>query len=88
MSPPFALKDGLEQRTVPLLARAADAGFEVLLTNDASIEHQQNFAEVQIVVVILDAPTNKLEDLLPLVPKTLEVVSRARAGEAHHLGKL
>ena len=53
-----------------LLTRAR-GGFDVLLTADQNIEHQQNLSALPVSVVVLIAPTNKLEDLKPLVPKLL-----------------
>lgn len=70
-----------------LLALATDAGFEVLVTNDGSIQHQQHLSELRMGIVMLDAPTNKLEDLLPLVPATLEAISSVARGEVHHIAR-
>jgi hypothetical protein len=53
-----------------LLGRAAAAGFEVFLSIDKKIEHEQNLARLPIPVVILDAVTNAMASLLPLVPAT------------------
>ena len=54
-----------------LLRQAAVAGFEVLITSDQNIEFQQNLKASELFVVVLVALTNKLEDLLPLVPSVL-----------------
>ncbi|MEX0875320.1 MAG: DUF5615 family PIN-like protein [Actinomycetota bacterium] len=67
-----------------LLARAADSGFEVLLTNDSSIEYQQNLKVLSIGVLILDAPSNKLEDLVPLIASASEVLSSVLPGKVVH----
>ena len=64
-----------------LLRRAEGAGFDIFLTGDQNLEYQQNLAGHRIGVVVLRARTNKLEDLLPLVPAALEAIVRARAGE-------
>jgi len=68
-----------------LLRLATNAGFEILITNDRSIEHQQNLTFSDIRILVLDAPTNKLEDLLRLVPKVLEAIESSVPGEIHHL---
>lgn len=68
-----------------LLRLAADAGFEVLVTNDRSIEFQQNFDELRLALVVLNAPTNKLEDLLPLVPSIIEALPSVVSGEVRHI---
>jgi len=58
-------------RNGALLAQAAAAGFEALITTDSSIEHQQNLASLPLAVVVLEAPSNDLSDLTPLVPQLL-----------------
>jgi hypothetical protein len=56
------------------LEAAQSAGFEVLITVDQRIPHQQNLAGRKIAVVILCAPTNRLRDLEPLVPAALSAL--------------
>jgi len=51
-----------------LLDAAEREGFDVLLTTDQNIPAQQNLTRRALSVVILCAPTNRLRDLLPLVP--------------------
>src|SRR5439155_12850506 len=53
-----------------LLRLAADS-FDVLLTADRNLEHQQNLTTLPISVVVLVAPTNRIESLAPLVPELL-----------------
>ncbi|HVL38178.1 MAG TPA: DUF5615 family PIN-like protein [Fimbriimonadaceae bacterium] len=67
-----------------LLAKAVDAGFEVLVTNDKSIEYQQNIAKLQLAVVVFGAPSNKIEDLEPLVPSVLAAIQTIGPGELRH----
>lgn len=57
-----------------LLRLAAD-GFDVLLTADRNLEHQQNLTALPISVVVLVAPTNRIESLAPLVPELLELLT-------------
>jgi len=64
-----------------LMRRAAAQGFEVFLTADQNLQYQQNLAHVSIGVVVLVAPSNKLEDLLPLVPRALDSIARSQAGQ-------
>ena len=44
-----------------LLALAAGAGFEVLITTDRNLEYQQNPINLPVAVVVLEAATNKLD---------------------------
>lgn len=68
-----------------LLATAASAGFDVLVTNDRGIEHQQIIAGLALRVVVLDAPSNKLRDLRARVPATLETIAVAVPGQVSHV---
>ena len=56
-----------------LLRLAADS-FDVLLTADRNLEHQQNLTTLPISVVVLVAPTNRIESLQTLVPELLELL--------------
>ena len=60
-------------RNGKLLAAAA-AQFDVLLTVDQNIKHQQNLATLPIAVVVMIAPSNTLEDLALLVPEVEEAL--------------
>ena len=53
------------------LLRLAAGSFDVLLTADRNLEHQQNLTTLPIAVVVLVAPTNRIESLAPLVPESL-----------------
>jgi hypothetical protein len=64
-----------------LLAHAEAAGFEVFLTGDQNIEFQQNLETSRLAILVLQARTNTLEDLLPLVPSVLAALGTARPGQ-------
>ena len=57
-----------------LLALAATE-FDVLLTADKGIEHQQNLATLPIAVLIVLARSNRMEDMAPAVPTILAALS-------------
>lgn len=82
--PLAALLPGHEVRTVvavgwsgiengELLQLAAEH-YDVLITADRNLEHQQNLRTLPVSVVILVASTNRLESLAPLVPELLELL--------------
>jgi predicted nuclease of predicted toxin-antitoxin system len=50
------------------LLAAAAGEFDVLLTVDRNLKHQQNLAHLPIAVVVLISKSNRLTDLLALVP--------------------
>jgi predicted nuclease of predicted toxin-antitoxin system len=64
-----------------LLTTAQAAGFQVFVTGDRNLEHQQNMAGRQLGVIVLVAPSNALEDLTPLVPEALIAITAVRPGQ-------
>ena len=64
-----------------LLTAAEAAGFDVLVTTDQEIPHQQNFAMRQISILILCAPTNRLADLTRLMPAALQTLDALAPGK-------
>jgi len=96
---PRKLKHGLpdhECHTVPeaglagrkngfLLDLAEKAGFEIFVTMDKGLEYQQNLEGRSIAILILRGKSNRLADLLPLVPDLLRTVRLARKGEIRHI---
>ncbi len=52
-----------------LLSAAAADGFDVLVTVDKNLRHQQNFAKRRIGLVVLSPLFTTLEYLVPLVPQ-------------------
>jgi hypothetical protein len=65
-------------RNGELLAQAAAAGFDALLTMDSGVPYQQNVAALPLAVVVLQAPSNDLDDLRPLVPRLLDELRRLK----------
>ena len=63
-----------------LLRRALDHGFEVFLTADQNLQYQQNLSQVSLAIIVLVAPSNTLEDLLPLIPAVLRALPSSRPG--------
>ena len=62
------------------LLKAAEIAFDVLVTVDQSICHQQNLRAFDLGVLILAAKSNKYEDLKPLVPRALEALKSLQPG--------
>jgi predicted nuclease of predicted toxin-antitoxin system len=58
-----------------LLKQAADSGFEVMVTMDSGVPYQQNPATLPLAVIILEAESNDIDDLLPLIPRLLAALS-------------
>jgi len=69
-----------------LLAAADSQGFDVFLTMDKALAAQQNLAHVRLAVVVLRAPSNRLEDTSPLMPQVLAVLPTLTAGQVVVVG--
>lgn len=63
------------------LLRLAEKEFDVLLTNDRNIEHQQNLKQVALAFIVLVAATNDINDLIPLVPAVKITLNDIQPGE-------
>lgn len=63
-----------------LLARA-QMQFDAFVTVDRNLAFQQNIPQFTIAVIVLQAPTNRLKDLRPLLPKLQQILPIAPKGE-------
>ena len=68
------------------LLRAAAGRFEAFLTIDSNLSYQQNMTGLSFGVIVLSAPTNRLEDLLPLGPSILEALESLSPGQIVRIG--
>lgn len=68
-----------------LLGLAADSGFDALLTVDRGFAHQQNQDDLPLPVVIMLAASNRPDELRPLVPKVMDVLSGTLQRRVHHI---
>jgi len=60
------------------LLQLAAGDFDALLTADQNLEHQQNVSALPIAIVVLVAPTNRIESLRPFILsllRTLEILA-------------
>jgi hypothetical protein len=62
------------------LISVAEPEFDVLVTIDQGIQHQQNLVGRQIAILILVAQSNQIEDLVPLVPAALAALASIGPG--------
>ena len=61
---------------------AAEKEFDVFLTADQNLPRQQHLPRFDLSVVVLAARTNRLEGLIPLIPRALEECRSLCAGES------
>jgi DNA-binding transcriptional LysR family regulator len=64
-----------------LLALMVAQGFDVLITVDQNLHHQQNLRVVGVAVIVLVAASNRLAELVPLMPSALVALSSIGPGD-------
>ena len=90
---PRALRAELPGHEVKTVAEAGWAGvknggllqlaakdFDLLLTVDRNLEYQQNFSGLKLAVVVIEATSNDVAVLRPLMPAVREAISKAQPG--------
>ena len=69
-----------------LLRAAESAKFDVLLTVDQGIEHQQNLSVRTIAIIVFCVKSNRLKHLLELVPTCLAQIQSIKPGQIVKIG--
>jgi hypothetical protein len=69
------------KRNGELLALMLAGGFEVFVTVDRNVPFQQNVAASGIAVLIMVAASNRIADLLPVVPAAQAALTVLKPGD-------
>jgi len=90
----FPLRQGHHCRTVQEfgwsgkqngeLLDLAESAFDVLVTLDSQLRHQQRLAGRKLAILVLAARTNRLPDLTPLFPSCLAALEKIRPWRNYH----
>lgn len=72
---------GWASKTNGELLSLAIGEFDVLVTADQNLQHQQNLEQAEISVLVMAARTNRFEDLNPLVPRALTALESIQPGD-------
>ena len=68
------------------LLRRIAGRFDALLTMDQNLQYQQNLKQLPFGVVLIRARSNRMVDLLPLLPAISDALSRVQPGELCFVG--
>jgi hypothetical protein len=68
------------------LLALAEASFEVFVTVDRNLAFQQNLPAFKIAVIVLQANSNRLQDLVSLVPQLNVAIGNIEPGALIRLG--
>ncbi len=69
------------RRNGDLLRATQDEGFDVLVTMDQGLPHQQDLRDIRIGILLLEAKSNRLADLEPLMASVHDALKRIQPGE-------
>lgn len=69
------------QKNGALLALMAANGFDVLVTTDQGVRHQQNLMAAGVAVVVLIGTSDKVPDLIPLMPAVCAALTTIKPGD-------
>jgi len=64
------------------LLALAEEDFDIFVTVDRNLSFQQHLPKFKIAILVLRAPSNRLVDLRPLVPKMVAAFPNLEAGAA------
>jgi predicted nuclease of predicted toxin-antitoxin system len=70
------------------LLAIAEGRWDVLLTSDRRIKYQQNMAGRRLSIVVLRAKSNRVRDLLPLMPACTQALLNISSGQIVEVGPL
>jgi hypothetical protein len=69
-----------------LMRAAAGKGYDAMLTVDRSLRHQQSKVDLPLAVIVLQAATNNVRSLRPLVPSLLQLLNQRLDRRLYPLG--
>jgi predicted nuclease of predicted toxin-antitoxin system len=69
------------------LLAMAETEFDVLLTLDKNLPFQQDLRSGRLAILIVRAVSNRVQDILPIVPECLAALERIRPGQVVRVGK-
>ena len=70
------------------LLMLAEGRWDVLLTSDRNIKYQQNMTGRSVSILILRVKSNRMKDLLPLMPACAEALLSIQPGRVVEVGPL
>jgi predicted nuclease of predicted toxin-antitoxin system len=68
------------------LLTLAERQWNVLLTSDRNIKHQQNMSGRSVSILILCAKSNRMKDLLPIMPACAQALLSIQPGQVVEVG--
>jgi len=63
------------------LLQSIQDDFDVFLTLDQNLRYQQNLADFTLAVIVVCAPSNRYEDILPFLPEINDAIESVKPGD-------
>ena len=70
------------------LLSLAEGRFDVLITVDKNLKHQQNITSRRIAILVIRATSNDIDDIRPHLPEMLTRLQSLRPGQIVEVGEL
>ncbi|MDR2205037.1 MAG: hypothetical protein LBE36_02605 [Flavobacteriaceae bacterium] len=70
-----------------LMTLCIDNGFDMLLTIDKNLIHQQNINKHKLIIVVLNSSTSKIEELILFLPSFKTSVSEMKKSNSYLIEK-
>ncbi len=70
-----------------LMALCVDHGFDILLTIDKNLVHQQNLQNYSVAIVVLNSLSSKVEELITFLPAFTDRLSIFERHKAYQVDK-
>jgi hypothetical protein len=67
------------------LLKAIEDQFDVLVTVDQNLPFQQNIQKLDIAVVVIRAPSNRYNDILPIIHECIDLIPDITSGEVVYI---
>ncbi len=69
------------------LLKRASGLIDAFVTIDGNLQHQQNVSVLLFGIVVVGALSNRVQDVMPLVPEILAALERVRPGTVEQVGR-
>ena len=74
--------------SIPELMALAQKGFDIFVTVDHNLEHQQNLANLKFGIIVVDVPDNNIKYFRPIFPLLLQAAGSIGPGHVIHIDSL
>lgn len=68
------------------LLAMAESQFQVFITGDRNLSFEQNLPNLNLAIIVLEAPSIRLADTALLMPKVLALLPTISAGQLYRVG--